>query len=196
MKEYGLGSMIAPSGGVQFYNPTPDGYVAQQDLNLWKGNISTPTNTGLPNTGLANQAGTMYRQVGGTTTSANGLNSMSNFEKSQMRALDAYTRQMNEKANALAEQAKYQNSWIGGKGLAAIQGLGALYGMYNQYNAAKDQRKAFKQAYGMQKWNWEQAQREYARLQHQRESLTNAHQGKPTGKSWAEKSKNLKYKTA
>lgn len=78
----------------------------------------------------------------------------------------------------ITDAKKFQNSWFGGKGLAALGAINSLMGMYTGYKAYKDNKKNFALQREIATNNLNQSKKEYKRLEKNRNSISNSYYGR------------------
>lgn len=147
------------------------------------GNTPLP-NFGIPNSGLANTGLNTIKAnesiFDSIKTAFNNLFGggtkvpVSNYK--DLASADLAFR--NAQIDSLNSARNFNNSWLGGKGLAALQGIGSIADIYTGIGAYRQNRKNSKLQREIARWNFNQAKEEYSRLKGNRKGLTQAYSQK------------------
>lgn len=161
-----IGSLFGFGGSNS--NPVATGYSDGLGLNQYKGNVSM----------LGPIAGSQSAIPGLFNNSSNTSNIMpKNITTDGITgsSLDALKTQ---NLQQIIDAQKFQNSWFGGKGLAALGAINSLMGMYTGYKAYKDNRKNSALQREIATNNLNQSKKEYKRLEKNRNSISNSYYGR------------------
>lgn len=155
----GLNKLFGDIGG----NPVATGYSDGLGLNSYAGKMSlAPTsNNNLSNIGVPFVKTTNV--TSGVTPKELQLNMYEEAFKNQKLKNEAL---------------EFNNSWFGGKGLAALGALNSIGGMITGYQAYRDNKKNSALQREIARYNLNQSKKEYKRLQDNRKSLSDSYYGR------------------
>lgn len=147
------------------------GQVTQYPSVFNNGLSSNPTGAELSNWYFnngqnVNSGGLAYSNYG--TNNSNTINT----QTMKMNGTPVTNETMQAYTKALNNTNEFNNSWIGGKGLSALQGVGNLVNMYLGYKSYKDAKKTSALQREIARYNLNQSKQEYGRLQNKRKTLT------------------------
>ncbi len=151
----------------------------QVQSNIPNVNFYNATSTGavqpLMGSGLsgANTQGTLYSSNLPSNSTLANMNAQQAAEQGTQKALEqANIRSLTDLQNKQAKALDFQNSWIGGRGLAALQGIGTLANMYFGYRKMREDKKNAKLQRQVARYNFDRVKHENNRLDKRREDLT------------------------